>query len=249
MNRYIFSIGLLFIIVTGSAQDHKKLSLGLEGGVCFSRIKENSEINESIKFKPGFNVFAFLEYSFNERIFIKTQFGFMQLGHLHEAEGNITMPDTSGILKTFENSTAVYSMVMKMNYLVNSWLLGYSFGERVYLKPQFGIYWGLHLNSSSKEISYIYVDPSDHSEIGDPILSIGYNESIFERNYDADKFPMFDYGLRASVTIGYSLNNESEVFILTDYYYGLNNIHKNSIPGLTRYRRALSLNIGFKIKV
>jgi hypothetical protein len=237
------------VLASISAQDKTSFSIGAVGGFCFSSVRVNTDDKQYFKYKPGYNASGLFEISLENNIIIQTQFGLIQLGHLYKVHENLVTMDTTPNLTVFEKSSIGHEMIVERSYLLNTWLVGYSFGQRFIIKPQIGFYWGVHMKSSSQTKFFINVDPDDHIQIGDPSLPIGYHDTIYYRDYDSKEIPKYDAGLHANLSLEYSLNNVYRIFISTGYYIGLVSVLDENNERPMWVTRAITLNVGFSVRL
>jgi len=118
----------LFISIIINAQIDNQISIGLgvNGGLTYSNILQKNDLHGNYDFEPGFNSGLSVELELKSNISIETNICYYQNGYNFNIRDTLRIPDFK-LLKSyigFENR-------IRQDYLNNSWLVGYSIGNKI----------------------------------------------------------------------------------------------------------------------
>ena len=230
-----------------SAQNSKPWSLGGFTGLSLANASIKNGIPGDYQNLYAFNANAYLEYSFQNRVSIQTQLGFLQTGYQISDQTNLRV-NVDGNLMEFDNSYSGYDFQYLYHNIVNSWLIGYTFGEKYTIKPQIGLFGGLNLGTKTESVNYLYLDPVDHETIGDESLPIGYVESLEEGEIYKGTFSPYQFGLVSSLVLGYRIDEQYQFSIGSSFYLDLiDSAASSDLAGFEQYFRTFTINLGFTL--
>jgi len=232
---------ILFIVSNSNAQIKDQIFLGILGGLIYSNILENFDIPNNYYFIPGFNSGVSVELELKSNISIETNISYYQNGFKFNDEQTLSVPDYK-----FIKSYLGYENKTKKNYLNNTWLVGYSIGNRIECSAYLGIYWAILLNSNYKLKNYIFVDSEEWTEFGDPNFPKGYQETTLEGQND-ELFKNFDFGLAGIVEFSIYLHKKLQLVCFLGYYQGLIDNDQTDLNNEVKILNS-SFNIGLGLK-
>jgi len=242
-------IFFIFLLILSSlilySQSNCQLLVGLDGGLTYSNIKEKNDFPGNYGFKTGSSAGLNLELIFSSRISLETHIDFYQNGYNNNDRQVLTL---SNYIAT--KSYLGYDNYVTQNYLSNSWLIGYHIGHRIDFSIYTGLYWSLFLKSNLKAKNYIYTDPVEWAQIGDPAIPQGYKETEVSATLSKELYTNIDLGLVGKIEAGYSINEKFKIICFMNYYKGLTDISKKVIfKDVENYNISVNLGLGLKMKL
>jgi len=231
---------LLFILIGSNAQIKDNILIGIIGGLTYSNTMVDFDFPSSHDFIKGFNSGASIELELNSNITIETNISYYQNGFKISDEDTIRAPDFK-----FSKSYIGFEEKIRQNYLNNSWLVGYSIGNKIEFSVYTGLYWAILLNSNYKIKSYIFVDSLEWTEFGSTSLQKGYHESNFQEQVKG--YTSFDYGFIGRIELGINLNQRLQMTCFSGYYQGFGENSKTGSDDEVRIFNS-SFNVGLGLK-
>jgi hypothetical protein len=136
------------------------------------------------------------------------------------------------------------------NYLNNSWLIDYHFGEKIYCSLQGGVFLAFLANSLYKSKDYYYVAPSDTALFTYTQYQVGYHEVNSNGKVSDTQFSNFDYGLTGGIRLGYHLNPKYQIDFSLRYFKGYSDIYRQyHYEESINNNRTLVISLGAKMKL
>jgi len=241
--RFVF---IVLIICTSNflySQDNE-LSFGLTGGLTNSNMRQVKSLPGTYSFKPGLSTIMFLNLKTVSNFTFETDIGYYQNGYKHSDKSLIIAPDY-----TAKNSFVGFEFLETQNYINNSWIAGYDFGERFTFNINLGFYWAVYMNTTIKSTVYYEIDPTESSSI-DLGLESGYHEETDKETNRNEGISNFDFGLSGGIICGYNINEKYHLRLITRYNHGLVDINKSeAISDLENYNISFFTGIGIEIKI
>lgn len=191
-------------------------------------------------FIQGFNSGLSIDLELKSKIIIETNISYYQNGFRIGDKDTLRAPDFK-----FSKSYIGFDEKFRQNYLNNSWLVGYTFGNKIKFSVYTGLYWAVFLNSNCKIKSYIFVDSLEWTEFGNPSLQKGYHESTFQEQVEG--YTSFDYGLIGRIELGINLGQRFQLTCFSGYYQGFSDNFKTGSSDEARINNS-SFNIGLGLK-
>ena len=236
----------LFIPLVINAQLHDKISIGINGGLTYSNIIQKNGSAWDYDFKPGFNSGVSVELKLKSNILIVTNICYYQNGYNLKDRDIIRIPDFE-----FSKSYFGFEEEIRLNYLNNSWLVGYSIGNKVEVSFYAGFYWAIFLNSNYKLKSYIFVDYEEWIELGDTAFPVGYQE-FTDKGKNNEGFSSFDFGLTGGIKLAINLNQKFQLFCFPRYNQGVIDIYKPILTNeieIKKYNCSFNISLGINMKL
>ena len=235
---------ILFIVSGSNAQIKDQILVGILGGLTYSNILKNSNIPGNTYFIPGFNSGACVKFKLKSNISIETNISYYQNGFKFNDEQTLIMPDFK-----FTKSYEGYEYKTKEDYLNNTWLVGYSIGNRIECSANLGLYWAIFLNSKYTFKYYIFVDIEEWAEFGDPDLPKGYREASSE-GQNNEQYKSFDFGLAGRIEVAIYLNKKLQLVCLPGYYQGfIANDQTDVYHNKKVFNSSFNIGLGLKYKL
>lgn len=243
---------LLFILCAFSfvsAQNRQPWSSGGFIGISLANAKVKNDIPGDYHTMYGFNGDGFLEYKFQNKLSIQTQLGILQTGYQNSYRYYLSATIGQELVE-LESSYSGYDYQIRYVNLINSWFIGYTFGEKYSIKPQIGFFAGVNLANKSEAESYIYIALEDYELINDPDYPPGYMETYEEAEFADGSFTKFQFGIASNLVLGYQINHQYQFFLSSGFYLDLINSAQNpEQTGYEQYFRTFTINIGFAVNL
>lgn len=220
------------------------ISYGLISGLTNSSIKQVVSLPGTFSYKPGFSTTISLKLKTISNLTFETDLGYYQNGYKHSDRLMIFAPNY-----TAKNSYSGFEFLETQNYMNNSWMVGYDFGERFTFNFNIGLYWAVYMNTTIKSTAYYFIDPSECSSI-DLGLESGYHESTDKDTNRSEGISNFDFGLSGGIICGYNINEKYQLRLINRYCHGLVNMNKSDlIFDLENYNISFFTGFGIEIKI
>ena len=244
MKQFSLIPGLLFISITINSQINNQISIGINGGLTYSNIIQTNGSSWDYDFIPGFKSGVNFELELKSNINIVTEICYYQNGYNLKDKARIGRPDLE-----LSKSYVGFDDKSRQNYLNNSWMCGYSVGNKIEISFYAGFYWAIFLNSNYKLKTYIFVDYEEWVEIGDTALPVGYQETIDKGKHN-EGYSSFDFGLTGGIKLAVNLNQKFQLFCFPRYNQGIVDIYKPIITNeIKKYNCSFNISLGINMKL
>ena len=221
MNKPLLIAILTLSSLSVLSQTKNTFYIGINSGVTNSKISGKNEASGYYNYKTGLGIGLAIEYMLNSKLSIETDVDFYQRGY------NFSLRDTLIVYSySASNSYIGYNENITLNYLNNTYTVGYYIGNKINLSINAGIYWAILLSSKRKATTYSFIDPVEWNEIGDPVLPVGYTETSESGKLNSYVYSNFDFGLIGKIDAGYDLNNKYQINCFLRYNKGFIDISK-----------------------
>ena len=236
-------ITLFFALsLTIYCQTINELYVGFNGGFTYSNISTKNNIASNYDFKGGFLSGLNFGFKLKSKLSIETNINFYQNGYNENEKVIMISPDYSA-----KNSYLGFKNLYTQDYINNSWLIGYSFGNKIEIIVQAGAYWAYLIQSRYEKTNLIDVDPIDANKL---LMSPGYTESIQKGTLAKSANTQFDLGLSAGFGLGYNLNEKFKVLFNARYNRGIIDYSKQVFfSPITSYNNSFNFTFGLRMKI
>lgn len=220
--------------------------MGISGGLSRSKIKQVNDLPGDYSFRNGISSSLSLRLNLKSHLFLLSDIEFMQKGYNY----NVKNPVSTGSYDAVESYVG-YSKNTVQNYVNNGWFLGYQLGNNIYASIYTGVYYSFYLYSKITSINYMYFDPIEHEEIGDPAFPIGYNENSETITDRSQITSNWDLGIASGINLGYRLNENHSFFISARYYHGIFNtsLIEYSSWQVKNFHRSFVVSFGIEFRI
>ena len=224
------------------SQTNSKLYFGFNGGFTYSNISTKNNIASHYDFKMGFLTGFNFGIQLKSKLSIETNINFYQNGYNENEKVLMIATDYTAI-----NSYFGFKNLYTHDYINNSWLIGYSIGNKIEFTVQAGAFWAYLIQSRYERTNFIDIDPVDADKL---FLPSGHNESIIKGTLGKSSNTKFDLGLSGGIGLGYSLNEKFKVLVNARFNRGIIDYSKQVFfSPITSFSNSFNFTIGLRMKI